>query len=307
MKRILITGASGMVGKHLLKSLKSKKNILISPTKKELNLLDKKLTIKYISRTKPDIIIHCAAIVGGILFNKNNQTRMLSENLEINNNLINTAYNLGIKRLINFSSSCVYPNTNNKHKEKEIFDGNYEKTNEGYALSKFFSMKLCKFINEDQKFKYKTLIPCNLYGPGDTFDPKRSHLISSAIIKVSSAKKNRDSTVVIWGSGKVKREFLFCSDLANFVKFSLHNFNKIPDFINVGTKTNLSVLDYYKLICKTVNYYPKFKFDKSKPDGVYQKKLDTSLQNKLKWKNEVDISTGLKQTYNFYLKHYAKN
>lgn len=307
MTKILITGASGMVGSNIKKIINSKNNILFTPSSKELNLTNKKTTNQYLYKKKPDIIIHCAAIVGGILFNQQNQIKMLYENIEINNNLINAAYENNIKKLINFSSSCVYPNNSKKHKESEIFDGKYEKTNEGYALSKLISMKLCSFIKENKNYNYKTLIPCNLYGPGDTFNENKSHLISAAIMKIHNAKIKRSKSIKIWGTGKVKREFLYSEDLANFVNFTLKNYNKIPNFINVGTDTNLTVIDYYKLICSVLNYYPEFKFDTSKPDGVYQKKLDTKLQKNLKWKNKIGIKLGIKKTYEFYLKNYEKN
>lgn len=304
MRNILITGSHGMVGRNLIEVLSKKKNYLLLPDRKELDLLNKQKIRNYIKNKKPNIIIHCASLVGGILFNKQNQYKLLQENIELNLNLINAAYEAGIKKLINFSSSCVYPNNNNIHKEKNVFDGNFEKTNEGYAISKYVSMKLCEYINRQKNFNYKTIIPCNLYGKWDLFDKKKSHLISSAILKIHNAKINNLKVIKIWGTGKPKREFLYCSDLTNFVKFAIKNYSKIPEFINVGFNKDYSVEYYYNTICKIINYFPKFEFDHSKPDGVYQKKMNISELKKIGGFRQTSLKKGIEQTYRFYLEHY---
>ncbi len=301
--KIFLTGSTGMVGKNLLKVL-NKNYEVICTTSKSLNLLDFKKTKKFITKTNPDIVIHCAGLVGGIEFNRLNNFNSLNQNLEIGKNLINACYEAEIKKLINFSSSCIYPkNIFKPLKEKDVLSNYLEDTNEGYALAKIFAMKLCQYINKEKKgYSYKTIIPCNLYGFYDTFHYQKSHMLPSAMKKIHEAKVGRKKFVEIWGTGKHKREFMFATDLANFTKFALKNYKKIPAVINIGTGKDYTINYYYKLISKVIGYNGMFKHNYNKPDGTKRKLVDISLQNKIGWSPATSLEEGINKTYKYYLK-----
>ncbi len=302
IKKIFITGSTGMVGKNLLEKLK-KKYLIISSDRNSLDLKNYKDTKKFILESKPDIVLHCAGIVGGIQFNSVNNQKSLNDNIEIGKNLINACYEKKIYKLINFSSSCIYPkNINKPLKEKNILSNYLEETNEGYALAKIIALKLCEYINKENKnYNYKTFIPCNLYGQYDKFDTFRSHMIPAAIEKVYLAKKNNRKSVEVWGSGKNKREFMHVSDLADFTDFALKKFKKVPKIINVGTGKDYSINHYYKIISKVIGYKGNLQHNIKKPEGTKRKVVDVSLQKKLGWMPKITLEDGIYKTYNYYL------
>jgi nucleoside-diphosphate-sugar epimerase len=302
--RILVTGGSGMVGKNLIQIIPNKYNIL-APSKNELDLRDYKKVINYLNKKKPKIIIHLASLVGGIQANINNPVEFLQENLLINLNIIKAANKSNIKQFLNIASSCIYPkNIKSKLREEMLLSGKLEETNEGYALSKIASMKLCEYISLDKNRSYKTLIPCNLYGEHDNFNETSSHLVAAIIKKIHFAKLNKKKTVTIWGDGKAKREFLFVSDFVNFILFVIKNFKKVPNIMNVGSGKDYAIKDYYKFCAEIAKYDGKFKFDKTKPVGLKKKLLDISRQNQLSWKPKTKIKDGIRKTYDFYMKQY---
>ncbi len=301
-KRILITGSSGMLGKSLVKTLKYK---TFTPNRKKLNLLNFSKIKQYIKMNKINFVIHCAAKVGGIQDNVNNQLEYLVENVTINKNVIMASYECDIKNLINIGSSCIYPkNIKKKISENLIFKGNFEPTNEGYAISKFLSIKICKFISKKNGFYYKTLVPTNLYGPNDNYHPEKSHLLAAIIKKLSDAKKNKNKNIEIWGDGKARREFMYVSDLSNAILFSIKNFKKIPSILNIGTGKDFTVENYYKKASKIIFPEAKFYFNKEKPSGMKRKLLDVSISKKLGWKAKVSLKDGIKKTYKEYKKKY---
>ena len=300
VKRILITGSSGMLGTSLIKN---SKYVIFTPNRKKLNLFNFNKVKDYIKKNRINFVIHCAAKVGGIQDNMNYQLDYLVENLNINKNIIMASYENGVKNFLNISSSCIYPKNIKKISENLIFKGDFEPTNEGYAVSKFISIKLCKFISKKYGYNYKTLVPTNLYGPNDKYDLQKSHLLAAIIKKLSDAKK-KIKKIEIWGDGKAKREFMYVSDLSDAIWFSVKNFNKIPIILNIGTGKDYSVLDYYKKVSKIIYPEAKFYFSKEKPSGMRRKLLDVSKSKKLGWKAKVSLTSGIIKTYKDYKKKY---
>lgn len=301
--RIFLTGANGMVGKNILESGILDLHDVYSPSRQELNLLnfhDVKLTLK---KYQPDLVIHCAGVVGGIQANIKEPVRFLFENLEIGKNVVWASHELEIKKLINLSSSCMYPKDKDTALlEDDILTGPLEPTNEGYALAKIATAKLCMFISKQfPEFHYKTLVPCNLYGRWDKFDLSFGHMIPAVIRKIHEAVENKSTTVEIWGDGSARREFMYTADLADFILFSLKNFEALPTTINVGLGQDYSILDYYKHISTVVGFTGEFKFDLSKPVGMKRKLVDVSRARALGWKSKTTLLDGITATYKFYL------
>ncbi|AIT10016.1 nodulation protein NolK [Candidatus Francisella endociliophora] len=304
MKKILITGSSGMVGRNILEFDKAREYEILSPSSKELNLLDIQSVDSYIKNNKPDIVIHCAGIVGGIQANIDNPVKFLSKNTLVGHNIIMSAFENGVKKFLNMGSSCMYPrNAKNPLKEGEILKGELEPTNEGYAISKIFSTRLCEYVNkEDPGCNYKTIIPCNLYGKYDSFGENKSHMIPAVIKKIHKAKIENLDSIDIWGDGEARREFMFAEDLANFTYYALENIQRMPQNINVGLGFDFTINEYYKTIAKVLDYNAEFKHDLSKPVGMKQKLIDDSLLTDFGWKHKTPLEEGIKKTYEYYLK-----
>ena len=299
--RILVTGATGLVGRNIKKSIEN--DYLILPTSiEDLDLCNYNSVYNFIYETKPDLIIHCAGLVGGIVANIKNPVRFLIENMDMGRNVILAAYKAGIKRLINMGTSCMYPReAPNPLKEDYILKGELEPTNEGYALAKIVTQRLCNYIkNENPEYNYKTLIPCNLYGRYDKFDLANAHMIPAIITKIHDAIVNKKDNVEIWGDGTVRREFMHVNDLVSFVKFSIENYEVIPDIINVGLGYDYSVNDYYNIIAKVIGYKGNFVHDLSKPTGMNQKLVDISLATGIGWKAKVTLEEGIQMTYEYF-------
>ena len=303
-KKILLTGAHGMVGRNIQENARSKKYDLICPTRIELDLLDKKKVHDFIFDNKPDAIIHAAGKVGGIQANINNPLSFFLDNLVMGVNIVTSAKDLGVTEFINLGSSCMYPKSlNTLLTEDKILSGKLEPTNEGYALSKISISKLCTYINkENPSFKYKTLIPCNIYGKYDKFDPVNSHLIPAIINKIYDAKLNKTDKVEIWGDGEAKREFMYAEDLADAIFFFFERLSQLPDIMNIGLGYDYKILEYYEIIKKLLNYDGKFYFNKSKPVGMSRKVVSINEQNNLGWNPSFSLEKGLKKTISYYIK-----
>ena len=304
--RILITGGTGMVGKNFIENNQSKNYKIYAPTRDELNLFDFEKINTYLSEKKPDYIIHAAGKVGGIQANIKQPLLFLQENADMGKNLVLAAKNQNIKRLINLSSSCVYPkNMDKKLEEDTILSGPLEPTNEGYALAKIFVQKICSYINADNtEMFYKTIIPCNLFGKYDDFNLNSGHLLPNIINKIHDAKINNKNRVVIWGDGSVRREFMYVKDFIDFLYYAIKNFLKMPDVINVGVGKDYSVLDYYTMVAKCFNWKGSFEFDLSKPQGQKQKLVSVKRLNKFGWKSKISIQTATKETISHYIENY---
>ncbi|MET0946682.1 MAG: GDP-L-fucose synthase [Flavobacterium sp.] len=300
--KILLTGANGMVGKNILEHTKAPQVEFLKPSKKELNLLDYDAVFEYIQINKPDLIIHAAGLVGGIQANISNPVLFLVTNIDIGKNIIMAAKNNGIKKLINLSSSCMYPkNAQNPLGEELILKGELEPTNEGYALAKIVTTRLCEYINkEDNSFEYKTIIPSNLYGRFDKFSLEYSHMVPAVIKKIHQATIENKTEIEIWGDGKARREFMYAGDLADFIFYAIANFETMPQNINVGLGFDYSINEYYQAIAKIVGYKGHFTHDLSKPTGMQQKLIDDSKLKQFGWKHQTTLEEGLKKTYEFF-------
>tara|TARA_B110000483_G_scaffold28021_2_gene33974 strand:- start:222 stop:1139 length:918 start_codon:yes stop_codon:yes gene_type:complete len=303
--KVFITGGSGMVGKNLVELFVKRKIDILYPTSEELNLLDKVSLNQFIKDKKPNVIIHCAGLVGGIHANIKNPYSFLNINLEMGLNIVQCAIDNGIEKFINLGSSCMYPaGSDSEIKESEILTGPLEKTNEGYAIAKIAVAKLCEFAKKELGINYKTIIPCNLYGKWDKFDPKTSHMIPGAIRKIHEAKSTNISPI-IWGDGTARREFMYSEDLADFIHWSFDNYNLLESYTNLGIGKDLSILEYYQEISKVVGFNGSFEYDLKKPTGMQRKLCSIEKQKKLGWKPKHSLEQGLKKTYEFYIKQYG--
>jgi GDP-L-fucose synthase len=302
IKRIYITGSEGMVGSNIADKVPAGYELLL-PKLKNLNLLDYNETEKFIKKEKPDLIIHCAGIVGGIQSNIANPVKYLVENTVLGKNLILAAKTNQVKGIINLGSSCMYPrNAENPLKEDLILKGELEPTNEGYAISKVFALKLCDYIHrEDNSFQYKTIIPCNQYGKWDKFAPDHSHMLPAVIRKIYNAKINKLDVVEIWGNGEARREFMFASDFADFIWYAFENFDRMPELMNVGLGYDYTITEYYQTIAEVIGFKGKFVHDLSKPVGMKQKLVDISRQKEFGWEAKTSLKKGIELTYKYFL------
>ncbi|WP_018152851.1 GDP-L-fucose synthase family protein [Leeia oryzae] len=301
--KILLTGGSGMVGRNLQQHALAGQHQLLAPSSKELNLFDAKQVQQWLSENQPDLIIHAAGRVGGIQANMREPVRFLTENLDMGQNLVLAARASGIKRLLNIGSSCMYPrNREGALQESDILTGELEPTNEGYALAKITVARLCDYISrETPEFIYRTIIPCNLYGAFDKFDPRWSHLIPAILHKLHQAKLNGEASVEIWGDGTARREFMFAEDLCEAMSACIERFDELPDYMNVGLGYDYMVNEYYQAAAEVVGYTGTFHFDLTKPVGMARKLTDVSRATSFGWTASHSLKEGLSKTYQYYL------
>ncbi|HHT9158335.1 MAG TPA: GDP-L-fucose synthase family protein [Candidatus Brocadiaceae bacterium] len=305
---VLLTGASGMVGRNFLEHPEACNFEILAPSGSGLNLLDYATVKEYLINFKPDIVIHAAGKVGGIQANIREPVRFLLENLDMGRNLVWAAHETGIKKLINIGSSCMYPrNAPNPLKEDMILHGELEPTNEGYALAKIAVARLCEYIvRENPEYQYKTLIPCNLYGRWDKFDPSNSHLVPAIIKKVHDAIIANGKEVGIWSSGTARREFMYAGDMADCLVHAIRNFNSLPLSMNVGLGYDYTIDEYYRITAEVIGFKGKFVHDLSKPEGMRQKLVDVSRLKSFGWQAKTSLEEGIEKTYKFYLERGIK-
>lgn len=303
--KIFLTGGNGMVGKNILNYSEAKNFTFIHPSSKELNLQDYNAVDEFIKINKPDFIIHAAGLVGGIHANIANPVNFLMVNLDIGRNIILAAKNNNVKHFMNLASSCMYPrNAKNPLAEELILQGELEPTNEGYAIAKIVSTRLCEYISkEDSSFIYKTIIPCNLYGKYDKFSPEHSHMVPAVINKIQDAVINNKSEIDIWGDGLSRREFMYAEDLANFVFYAIANFEKMPQNLNVGLGYDYTINEYYSVIAKVLGYKGKFIHDLTKPVGMRQKLIDDTKLKQFGWKHSTSLEEGIEKTVDYFKKY----
>ena len=303
--KILLTGGGGMVGRNLLDHPAIGEFDVLAPRSSELNLLDFDAVQAYLLNVKPDMVIHAAGKVGGIQANMREPVSFLMDNLDMGRNIVWAAHQAGIKRLINLGSSCMYPRNHSEPlREEMVLKGELEPTNEGYALAKVVTARLCEYImREDASYQYKTLIPCNLYGRHDKFDPVHSHLIPAIIHKVYQAKLAGQTSVEIWGDGTARREFMYAGDLADAMLRAIKEFDSLPALMNVGLGYDYTINEYYQVAADVMGYTGGFVHDFSKPVGMARKLVNVELQNAWGWNAQNDLRSGIEKTYRFYMKH----
>ena len=302
-KKIFLAGHKGMVGSAIYKKLKINgyKNILVR-SRNELNLLDQNRTFRFLKKNKPHFVILAAAKVGGIKANLKNKDKFIYENLQIQNNIIHGSYLAGVKNLFLLGSSCIYPkHCNQPMKEKYLLTGPLEETNDAYSIAKIAGLKMCEYYSKNYNLNFKTIMPPNLYGPNDNFDLETSHFYPALIKKIYLCKLNNSKKLIIWGTGKAKRELMFVEDFADAIIFFMKKKIKQP-FLNIGTGKENSILWYAKYLMKKMKVKLKIKFDKTKPDGMPRKCLDISIAKTYGWKPINNLDKGFQITFNYFTK-----
>lgn len=300
---VLLTGGSGMVGRNVAEFPAAAGWKLVAPSSGELDLRDAHATADYVRKLAPDVVIHAAGRVGGIQANIAAPVDFLVTNLDLGRNIVMAARAAGVPRLLNLGSSCMYPReAANPLVESSVLHGELEPTNEGYALAKIAVARLCQYVTREQPaLSYKTLIPCNLYGPHDKFDPKHSHLVPAIIHKVHVAKTQGQSEVEIWGDGTARREFMFAPDLADAIWRAVETFDSLPDMMNVGVGRDHSVNDYYRIAAQVIGWTGCFVHDTSRPAGMKQKLVSIERQAAWGWTPATSLEDGIRATYQHYL------
>ena len=312
---IFIAGHNGMVGSSLYRILNKKNYRIIVRERKELDLLDQYQVKNFFKKNKIDQVYLAAAKVGGIVANNTYPADFIYENIMIQANVIHSAFLGGVKKLLFLGSSCIYPkNINRSIKEKDLLTGRLEQTNEPYSIAKIAGLKMCESYNRQfgKKYEidYRCIMPTNLYGPGDNYHPQNSHVIPGLISRFHQAKIGKLPRVIVWGSGKPKREFLYVDDMARASIFLMKikkkifekNISPMCSHINVGSGKELSIKKLSESIKDIVGYKGEIIYDKSKPDGNLKKLIDSQLINKLGFVVKTNLKEGLKKTYENYLK-----
>ena len=302
--KILIAGQEGMVGSAIYNLLKRKKYKIIECRRKYLDFTNYSKVSLFLKKKKPNILINAAGKVGGILDNATYPIDYLNKNILIGLNIINLSYKYKIKKVINLGSACIYPKiTKLPIKEEYLLSSYLEKTNEAYALAKIITLKLCEYYKKIKKKNFISIQPCNLYGENDNYDLKSSHVIPALIKKFYEAKINKKSKVIIWGSGKSKREFMHVNDLANAIFFLLKK-NTNETFLNIGTNQEITIKNLANKIKKITGFKGKILFDKNLPDGQMRRVLDSTKLKKMGWKNKISLNEGLTKVCNNFAKTY---
>jgi GDP-L-fucose synthase len=305
--KIYIAGHNGMVGSAIWRTLTAKGYTnLVGVSRKELDLKNQQAVQDFFAKEKPEVVIDAAAKVGGILANNNFPHQFLMENMQIQNNLIDTALQSCVEKFIFLGSSCIYPKLAPQPlKEEYLLTDSLEPTNEWYAIAKITGVKACQAIRKQFQKDYVSLMPTNLYGTHDNFDLNSSHVLPAMMRKFHEAKENNNAPVTLWGSGTPMREFLFVDDMAEAVVFALEN--KLPEYLyNVGTGEDLTIKQLAETIQKITGHQGEVIWDSSKPDGTPRKLMDISKMQALGWQHQVQLEEGIQKTYVWFLENIGK-
>ena len=302
--KIYIAGHRGMVGSALWRLLKSNGySNLIGKTSADLDLRNQQSVTDFYKKEQPEVVIDAAAKVGGILANNDFPYQFLVENMQIQNNLIDGAIKAGIEKFIFLGSSCIYPKfAQQPLKEEYLLTDSLEPTNEWYAIAKITGVKACQAIRKQYNKDYVSLMPTNLYGPFDNFDLQSSHVLPAMLRKFHEAKLNKQSDVILWGTGTPMREFLFVDDMAEAVVYALEN-NLSEYLYNIGTGKDITIKELAETIQKVIGHQGNILWDTSKPDGTPRKLMDVSKMQELGWQYSTDLEDGIKKTYQWFLEN----
>ena len=305
-KKIWVAGHNGMVGRSVVKQLQNIDAKILSASRSELNLTKQEDVSKWFALNKPDVVIICAAKVGGIAANNDFPAEFIYENLMIQSNIVKSSFENNVEKLVLLGSSCIYPKyATQPISEDFLLTGELESTNEWYAVAKIAGIKLCQAYRNQYGCDFISVMPTNLYGPHDNFDLKSSHVVPALIRKTFEAKLKHKETVEVWGSGLPKREFLHVDDCAKGILFLLENYSE-GSHINLGTGIDITIKELSKLIAEIIGFKGQLIFDKSKPDGTPRKLLDIEKISKMGWKPQISLKDGLRETIEFYEKEYLK-
>ena len=305
--KIFVAGHRGMVGSAIVRRLKVEGfSNLLTRDRSELDLADESAVAKFFAEKRPTIVIDAAAKVGGIKANNDFPVEFLLGNLRIQNNVIHSAYESGVRKLLFLGSSCIYPKfAPQPIPETALLSGPLEPTNEAYAIAKIAGIKLSQAYNREYGANFISAMPTNVYGPNDNFDLETSHVLAALIRKAHEAKVRKDKKLTVWGTGKPRREFLHVDDLASACLLLLEKYDS-PEIINVGCGEDISIRELSELICNVVGFDGELTWDTSKPDGTPRKLLDVTKLRALGWKPAIPLQDGIARTYEWFLANFAQ-
>lgn len=302
--RIYLAGHEGLVGSAILRKLKDKGYLnIITRKHSELDLTKQNLVYDFFAEQRPEYVFLAAAKVGGIKANNTYPAEFIRENLLIQTNVIDTAYRFGVRKLLFLGSSCIYPKyAPQPMKEEYLLTGELEPTNEPYAVAKIAGIKMCQAYNRQYGTNFISVMPTNLYGPGDNFDLETSHVLPALIRKFHEAKVEKSKQVTIWGTGKPRREFLHVDDLADACVFLMNNYDG-SEIVNIGVGKDITIAELAELIKKIIGYEGRIVYDSLMPDGTPRKLLDVGKLASLGWEAQISLERGIESTYNWFLEH----
>jgi GDP-L-fucose synthase len=304
--RIFVAGHRGLVGTAIVRALSTQgyRNLLLR-THAELDLGDQREVRRFFDETRPEAVIMAAARVGGIHANSSRPAEFIRDNLLIQDNVIDSAHRSGVGKFVFLGSSCIYPKLAPQPiKEDYLLSGPLEPTNEWYAIAKIAGVKMCQAFRRQYGFNAISLMPTNLYGPGDNFDLQNSHVLPALIRKIHEAKMRKDAQVVVWGTGTPRREFLHVDDLADAVLYLLQTYDE-ESILNIGWGEDVTIRELAELIVSVIDYRGELAFDTSKPDGVPRKLLDVERLRALGWRPKIPLRLGVEQTYRWFLENFT--
>jgi GDP-L-fucose synthase len=300
-RRIYVAGHRGMVGSAVVRRLAGIPCEIVTAARNQVDLERQQQAEDFILTTRPEVVIVAAAKVGGIHANDAYPAEFISENIAIARNTIDASYKAGVSKLLFLGSSCIYPRlARQPMREDELLAGPLEPTNEWYAVAKIAGIKLCEAYRRQYGADFISVMPTNLYGPGDNYHPENSHVVSALIKRFHDAKQNQVACVSVWGTGAPRREFLFVDDLADACVFVLEHYSG-AQHVNVGSGQEITIADFAKLVAQVVGYRGQIEFDTSRPDGMPRKLLDSSKLNAMGWQARTPMRAGLEQTYAAFL------